>query len=113
MLREQTNVMAMPQPTGCARSVAPVGSSLVGPAAESRETNSARHTHPDTASATADAVDVTTPANEIARIAAATSASRTIGIGRARTSAPAPARASSGCTTAASSRPCTANDQKA
>ena len=38
--------MAMPQPTGCARSVAPFGSSLVGPAAESRETNSPRHTHP-------------------------------------------------------------------
>ena len=113
MLSDSRNVMAIPQPTGWPRSVARLGSSRVRPAAESRATNIARHTHPDTARAAANAVEVTVPAKEMARMAPATNASRTTGTRRACTSAPACVRASSGRTTAASSRLCKANAQKA
>ena len=114
MHRQRRKVIAMPEPTGWPRSVAWAGSSRErASATESRMTNSTRHAHPESRSAAAGMTPSTVPANEIATIATATRASRTAGTGRACTAAPDPARASSGYTASASSRPCSANDQKA
>lgn len=81
MHRQSGKLMAIPQPTGYARSTEWIGRGCVRTAA-SRVANRTRHVHPTSRSMAASAADIKGSANENGRGALAMNVSRTIGVGR-------------------------------
>ena len=83
MRRRSRKLMAIPQPTECARSTEWIGRGCVRSAAStSRVANRTRHAYPARRSMVASAADIKGPANENGRCALAMNVSRTIGAGR-------------------------------
>ena len=83
MHRQSRKLMAIPQPTGYARSTEWIGRGYIRLAAStSRVANRTRHAYPARRSMVASAADIKGPANENGRCALAMNVSRTIGAGR-------------------------------
>lgn len=110
MHRQSGKLMAISQPTGCARSTVWIGRGYARSEA-SRAESRTRHAYPASRSMAASAADIKDPANENGRDALAMNVSRTPRVVLA--GMPALALASRGRTAVASSGPCDMNDQTA